>query len=48
MEKESIYDKYEAVIGLEVHAQLMTESKMYCSDSTEFGLAPNTNVSPIS
>jgi len=48
MEKETIYDKYEAVIGLEVHAQLMTDSKMYCSDSTEFGLAPNTNISPIS
>jgi aspartyl-tRNA(Asn)/glutamyl-tRNA(Gln) amidotransferase subunit B len=48
MEKESIYDKYEAVIGLEIHAQLMTESKMYCGDSTAFGLTPNTNVSPIS
>ncbi len=48
MEKESIYDKYEAVIGLEIHAQLMTESKMYCADSTEFGLTPNTNVSPVS
>lgn len=48
MENESIYDKYEAVIGLEVHAQLMTDSKMYCADSTEFGLAPNSNISPIS
>ncbi len=48
MEKESIYDKYEAVIGLEIHAQLMTESKMYCADSTEFGITPNTNVSPVS
>ena len=48
MEKESIYDKYEAVIGLEVHAQLMTESKMYCADSTEFGVTPNTNISPVS
>ncbi len=44
----SIYDKYEAVIGLEVHAQLSTASKAYASDSTEFGLLPNTNVSPIS
>ncbi len=44
----NIYDKYEAVIGLEVHAQLSTKSKAYSSDSTEFGVLPNTNVSPIS
>lgn len=44
----SIYDKYEAVIGLEVHAQLATKSKAYAADSTEFGVLPNTNVSPIS
>ncbi len=43
----NIYDKYEAVIGLEVHAQLSTKSKAYSSDSTEFGVLPNTNVSPI-
>ena len=43
----SIYDKYEAVIGLEVHAQLSTKSKAYSSDSTEYGVLPNTNVSPI-
>jgi aspartyl-tRNA(Asn)/glutamyl-tRNA(Gln) amidotransferase subunit B len=43
----SIYDKYEAVIGLEIHAQLSTKSKAYASDSTEFGVLPNTNVSPI-
>src|SRR5688572_17665245 len=41
-------DKYEAVIGLEVHAQLLTESKLFCGDSTEFGAPPNTQVSPIS
>jgi aspartyl-tRNA(Asn)/glutamyl-tRNA(Gln) amidotransferase subunit B len=40
--------KYEAVIGLEVHAQLLTKSKLFCSDSTEFGSPPNTNVSPVS
>jgi aspartyl-tRNA(Asn)/glutamyl-tRNA(Gln) amidotransferase subunit B len=40
--------KYEAVIGLEVHAQLLTKSKLFCSDSTEFGAPPNTNVSPVS
>ena len=42
-----IKDKYELVIGLEVHAQLLTSSKMYNSDSTEYGNMPNTNVSVI-
>jgi aspartyl-tRNA(Asn)/glutamyl-tRNA(Gln) amidotransferase subunit B len=42
------HNKYELVVGLEVHAQLMTKSKLFCSDSTKFGAAPNTNVSPIS
>jgi aspartyl-tRNA(Asn)/glutamyl-tRNA(Gln) amidotransferase subunit B len=41
-------DKYQAVIGLEVHAQLLTKSKLFCSDSTAFGAAPNTQVSPVS
>ena len=44
----SVYDKYETVIGLEIHAQLSTKSKAYTSDSTEFGNLPNTNISPIS
>lgn len=39
--------KYEAVIGLEVHAQLATHSKLFCGDSITFGAAPNTHVSPI-
>jgi aspartyl-tRNA(Asn)/glutamyl-tRNA(Gln) amidotransferase subunit B len=43
----NIYDKYEAVIGLEIHAQLQTKSKAFAADSTEFGTTPNTNVSPI-
>lgn len=43
----SIYDKYQVVIGLEVHAQLSTKSKMYSADSTAFGVSPNQNVSPI-
>jgi aspartyl-tRNA(Asn)/glutamyl-tRNA(Gln) amidotransferase subunit B len=43
----TVYDKYEVVIGLEVHAQLMTKSKIFAADSTEFGAAPNTQVSPI-
>src|SRR6218665_2328386 len=41
-------DKYEVVIGLEVHAQLLTQSKLFCGDSIAFGAAPNTQVSPIS
>jgi aspartyl-tRNA(Asn)/glutamyl-tRNA(Gln) amidotransferase subunit B len=41
-------EKYEAVIGLEIHIQLNTLSKAYSSDSTEFGNLPNTNVSVIS
>lgn len=40
-------DKYEAVIGLEVHVQLSTKSKLFCGDSIAFGAAPNTHVSPI-
>lgn len=38
---------YEAVIGLEVHAQLKTSSKIFCSCSTEFGAEPNQNTCPI-
>lgn len=39
--------KYQAVIGLEVHAQLSTNSKLFSGDSIAFGNAPNTQVSPI-
>ncbi len=39
--------KYEVIIGLEVHAQLLTESKLFSGDATTFGAAPNTHVSPI-
>ncbi|ADR22888.1 aspartyl/glutamyl-tRNA(Asn/Gln) amidotransferase subunit B [Marivirga tractuosa] len=45
---KSIRDQYRVVIGLEVHAQLLTESKLFCSDSTSFGASPNTHISPIS
>lgn len=41
-------NKYEAVIGLEIHAQLLTKSKAFSSDSTNYGDLPNTNTSPIS
>ena len=40
-------NKYEAVIGLEVHAQLLTESKAFCGCSTKFGNSPNSNICPI-
>ncbi len=39
--------KYKTVIGLEVHAQLNTESKIFCSCSTEFGAAANTHACPV-
>ena len=39
--------KYEPVIGLEVHAQLLTRTKIFCSCSTHFGDAPNSNVCPV-
>src|ERR1700690_3241146 len=39
--------KYEPVIGLEVHVQLLTASKIFCSCSTRFGEPPNTNVCPV-
>jgi len=39
--------RYEPVIGLEVHVQLLTQSKIFCSCSTRFGDPPNTNVCPV-
>jgi aspartyl-tRNA(Asn)/glutamyl-tRNA(Gln) amidotransferase subunit B len=39
--------KYNIVIGLEVHAQLKTESKLFCSCSTKFGAEPNANTCPV-
>jgi aspartyl-tRNA(Asn)/glutamyl-tRNA(Gln) amidotransferase subunit B len=40
-------DIYETVIGLEVHAQLLTKTKLFSSDNTEFGAEPNTHISPV-
>jgi aspartyl-tRNA(Asn)/glutamyl-tRNA(Gln) amidotransferase subunit B len=45
---ETIRSKYRAVIGLEVHAQMLTASKAYSSDKNAYGEAPNSLVSPIS
>ena len=39
--------KYEMAIGLEVHAQLLTETKIFCSCSTKFGAEPNSQVCPV-
>jgi aspartyl-tRNA(Asn)/glutamyl-tRNA(Gln) amidotransferase subunit B len=39
--------KYEPVIGLEVHVQLLTETKIFCACSAAFGAPPNTNVCPV-
>ena len=44
---QKIYDKYEVVVGLEIHVQLQTKSKAYSADSAEFGALPNTHISPI-
>ena len=43
----TVRENYEAVIGLEVHAQLLTESKAFAPVSTEFGGSPNTQVTPL-
>jgi aspartyl-tRNA(Asn)/glutamyl-tRNA(Gln) amidotransferase subunit B len=42
------FAKYQTVIGLEVHAQMLTHSKAYCSDAYSYGSEPNTQISPIS
>ncbi|HEY0298722.1 MAG TPA: Asp-tRNA(Asn)/Glu-tRNA(Gln) amidotransferase subunit GatB [Arachidicoccus sp.] len=44
---DTLLGKYEAVIGLEIHAQLATQSKLFCADNTIFGAAPNTQISAI-
>src|SRR5690242_10103457 len=44
---DDILTKYEPVIGLEVHVQLGTKTKIFCSCPVEFGAPPNTNVCPV-
>src|SRR5574342_922054 len=44
---DDVLAKYEPVIGLEVHVQLLTATKIFCSCSTRFGDPPNTNVCPV-
>src|ERR1700694_479671 len=43
----AVHPKYEPGIGLEVHVQLLTATKIFCSCSTRFGAMPNTNVCPV-
>jgi aspartyl-tRNA(Asn)/glutamyl-tRNA(Gln) amidotransferase subunit B len=43
----AVREKYEPVIGLEVHIQLLTKTKIFCGCSTQFGAPPNTNVCPV-
>ena len=45
--KKEVRDKYEAVIGLEVHAQMLTKTKAYSNDVNEYGAQVNTNISAI-
>lgn len=40
-------EQYEVVVGLEVHAQLLTASKLFCGDSAAYGGEPNTHISPV-
>ena len=47
MVSPEILAKYEPVIGLEVHVQLLTKTKIFCGCSTRFGDPPNTNVCPV-
>ena len=42
-----LHENYEAVIGLEVHVQLRTRSKIFCTCSAEYGGRPNTRVCPV-
>ena len=43
----ALREKYEPVIGLEVHVQLLTQTKIFCGCSAQFGAPPNTNVCPV-
>jgi aspartyl-tRNA(Asn)/glutamyl-tRNA(Gln) amidotransferase subunit B len=44
---EKLFERWEMVVGLEVHCQLKTRTKAFCACSTEYGAAPNTNTCPV-
>jgi len=44
---EDVYTRYEPVIGLEVHVQLLTQTKAFCGCPNQYGAPPNTNVCPV-
>ena len=44
---DDVVAKYEPVLGLEVHVELNTNSKMFCGCSTNFGAEPNTQTCPV-
>lgn len=46
-DKKPLISEYEPVIGLEVHARLLTKSKLFCSDANSYGGEPNTHISPV-
>ena len=48
MEIQEALEKYEPVIGIEIHAQLRTKSKAYCGDLNEYGHIPNSLTSAVS
>src|SRR5882672_8426848 len=47
MSGPTVSTKYEAVIGLEVHVQLKTQSKLFCTCPTDFGSPPNSQICPV-
>src|SRR5580692_12559068 len=44
---EDVSARYEPVIGLEVHVQLLTQTKAFCGCRNQYGAAPNTNICPV-
>ena len=47
LDYQAATEKYEPTLGLEVHVELNTNSKMFCSCATEFGAEPNTQTCPV-
>ena len=48
MDYDEVLEKYDPVMGLEVHVELATETKMFSTSSAHFGAEPNTNIDPVS